>query len=130
MKSNPAKTVLTISTGLALIFLYQQVKSHENYWDNKVNWLLASAVILGVIGIFSDALSIWIEKAWMKLAHILSLIVPNIILGVIFFLFLLPLSLLSKVFRKEDALVLKNNVNSVYKIKNKEYDKAHFENMW
>lgn len=130
MKSNPAKTVLTISMGLALIYLYNQVKSTEHYWQSKINWLLAAAIIIGVIGILSESLSRWIEIAWMKLAYILSLIVPNIILGIVFFLFLLPLSLLSKLFRKEDTLVLKNNISSVYKTKNKEYDKAHFENMW
>ena len=130
MKSNPAKTVLTISMGLALIYLYNQVKSTEHYWQSKINWLLAAAIIIGVIGVFSETMSRWMEIVWMKLAYILSLIVPNIILGIVFFLFLLPLSLLSRLFRKEDALVLKNNISSVYKTKNKEYDKAHFENMW
>lgn len=130
MKSNPAKTVLTIVTGLSVIYFYFQYKSANGFFDDKTNWLLTIAVILGVLGVLSDSISLWIEKAWMKLAYILSLIVPNIILGVVFFLFLLPLSLLSKLFRKEDTLILKNKAMSVYKVKNKEYDKAHFENMW
>lgn len=119
MKSNPSKTVLTISIGFTILF-----------WIYKFQWMLTFAVIIGLIGIFSDYLSLLIEKAWMKLAFILSLIVPNIILGIVFFIFLLPLSWLSKLFRKEDTLQLKNRMLSVYKEKNKTYDKAHFENMW
>jgi signal transduction histidine kinase len=119
MKSNPAKTALTISMGFLLIF-----------WFTKLKWAIVVALIVGITAIVSETLSKYIEKAWMKLAFILSLIVPNIVLGVVFFVFLLPLSLLSKVFRKEDALKLKNKFNSVYSEKNKEYDKAHFENMW
>ncbi|MCC6818899.1 MAG: hypothetical protein IT245_08410 [Bacteroidia bacterium] len=119
MKSNPAKTALTISVGFAILFYFYLAK-----------WMLVLSIIIGLIGVLSESLSIWIEKAWMKLAYILSLIVPNIILGVVFFVFLFPLSLLSKIFRKEDVLRLNNNLQSVYKDKDKVYDKAHFENMW
>jgi hypothetical protein len=119
MKSNPAKTALTISMGFLLIF-----------WFSQMKWALLVSLIIGIVAILSEALSRYIELLWMKLAYVLSLIVPNIVLGVIFFAFLLPLSLLSKVFRKEDVLKLKNKFDSVYSVKNKEYDKAHFENMW
>jgi hypothetical protein len=119
MKSNPAKTALTISMGFLLIF-----------WFSQMKWALIVSLIIGIVAIFSETLSRYIELLWMKLAYVLSLIVPNIVLGVIFFAFLLPLSLLSKVFRKEDVLKLKNKFDTVYSEKNKEYDKAHFENMW
>ena len=119
MKSNPSKTALTISMGFLLIF-----------WFTKMNWALTVSIVIGVTGVLSDTLSRYIELAWMKLTYILSLIVPNIILGIVFFLFLLPLSILARIFRKEDALKLKNAFSSVYSEKNKTYDKAHFENMW
>jgi hypothetical protein len=119
MKSNPSKTALTITIGFLVL-----------YFITKVNWMLTVAACVGIAAILSDKLAYYIEWAWMKLAYILSLIVPNIILGIVFFLFLFPLSILSKIFRKEDALKLKNNFASVYSEKKKEYDKAHFENMW
>lgn len=119
MKSNPSKTALTISMGFLLIF-----------WFTRMDWALTVSIIIGIIGVLSDALSKYIEIAWMKLSYVLSLIVPNIILGIVFFLFLLPLSILARIFRKEDALKLKNTFNTVYSEKNKSYDKAHFENMW
>lgn len=119
MKSDPSKTLLTISVGFAVIF-----------WFIPYKWLLLVSIVVGLIGILSAPLSRLIERAWMKLAYILSLIVPNIVLGIVFFVFLLPLSILSKIFRKEDPLRLKNNLASVYKDRTEEYDKAHFENMW
>ncbi|HEY1047261.1 MAG TPA: hypothetical protein VGF79_12525, partial [Bacteroidia bacterium] len=95
-------------------------------WD----WEYKTALIVGLIGIFSDTLSKYIEIVWFKLSMILSYIVPNIILGLLFYLFLFPLSILSKLFRKKDVLKLKNNMSSVYTVRNKEYDQSHFENMW
>lgn len=119
MKSNPAKTVLTISVGFLVVFIV-----------TKLNWTLWLALGIGICGVFSDALSRLIEIAWMKLAKILSYIVPNILMGLIFFCFLLPIALLSKVFRKADVMHLKNNSNTVYTEKSIVYDKTHFENMW
>jgi hypothetical protein len=119
MKSNPLKTMLTISMGFLLIYVI---------W--KYQWALGVSIGIGLIGMFSLKLSILIEKIWMKLAIILSFIVPNIILGLVFFGFLLPIALLSRVFKKEDSLRLKNKYTSVYQERNKVYDQAHFENMW
>ena len=87
MKSNPSKTVLTISVGFLFVYLFA-----------KLNWALWVSFGIGLTGVFSDYLSQLIEKVWMKLAFVLSKIVPNIILGIIFFALLLPISLLSKVF--------------------------------
>lgn len=119
IKSNSAKTVLTISIGFLVIAMIKQ-------WD----WAYKTALIVGLIGIFSDTLSKYIEMVWFKLSMILSYIVPNIVLGLLFYLFLFPLSILSKIFRKKDVLKLKNNMSSVYTVRNKEYDQSHFENMW
>ncbi len=119
MKSNPSKTVLTISVGFLFVYLFA-----------KLNWALWVSFGIGLTGVFSDYLSQLIEKVWMKLAFVLSKIVPNIILGIIFFALLLPISLLSKVFRKQDVLKLRNSSDSVYSLKPGAYDKAHFENMW
>ena len=66
----------------------------------------------------------------MKLSWLLSLIVPNIILSIIFFLFLFPIALLSRMTKKEDQLRLKNIYQSTFKEVNKTFDKKSFENPW
>ena len=75
-------------------------------------------------------LSKMIDFVWMKLTFVLSLIVPNILLSIIFYLFLFPVSLFSKLFSNKDPLKLKNPNQSVFKTVNKEFDPNTFENPW
>ncbi len=118
-KTNSAKTVLTISVGFILIYLI-----------TKAQWALQVAFIIGLIGVLSDYLSQKIEYLWMKLSWVLSKIVPNILLGTVFYVFLFPLSLASKIFGKKDNLKLKNKSATVYVETNKTFDKHSFENPW
>lgn len=119
MKSDPVKTCLTISMGFLLIYI-------TGHW----NWALWTALFSGLSGLFIKPLALQIEKFWMQLARVLSYIVPNIVMGIVFFCILLPVSLLSRLFRKKDALKLSNTSSTVYTESYKIYDKAHFENMW
>lgn len=111
--------MLTISTGFLVIFII-----------TKSNWALLIALGIGLIGLFSTFLSRQIEFLWNKLAWLLSLIVPNILLSVIFYLFLFPIALLSKLFGKNDSFKLKNNADSVFISSNKEFNKNSFEKPW
>ena len=119
IKSDPVKTVLTITVGFLILHLVF-----------KAPWLLLVSLIIGVIGIASTRLSRMIDFAWMKLTFVLSLIVPNILLSIIFYLFLFPVSMISKLFSSKDPLRLKNNNLSVFKTVNKEFEPSSFENPW
>lgn len=119
IKSNPVKTMLTISVGFLVIFII-----------TKLNWALLVALIIGLIGLFSTFLSKHIEFLWTKLAWFLGLIVPNILLSAIFYLFLFPIAVLSKIFGKNDSFKLKNNADSVFITSNKVFDKNSFEKPW
>ncbi|MFP5470851.1 MAG: hypothetical protein ACLGGV_04585 [Bacteroidia bacterium] len=118
-KINPAKTVLTITVGLITVALLTK----------NIGFLYA-ALSVGVIGVFSNYLSKKIDFLWMKLAWLLSLIVPKILLSVIFYFVLFPVSLLSKLFSKKDPLILKNTKNSTFIDVNKTFDKKSLENPW
>jgi len=80
----------------------------------KYNWAIYTSLGLGVVGILSSFLSKVIDFLWMKFAWILSLIIPNIILGAVFYLLLFPIASFAKLFNK-DELQLKNNKNSFFK---------------
>lgn len=118
-KSEPVKTVLTITIGFLVVYLV-----------SKWRWSLNVALIIGLCGLFSTFLAKKIDFVWMKLTWVLSLIVPNILLSLIFYVFLTPIALLSKVFQKHDQLLLKNTVKSTFKTYNKQFDKRSFENPW
>jgi hypothetical protein len=119
IKSNPAKTALIISMGFLMVFLIY-----------RLDWAIMVSLSVGLIGALFEGVSKLIEKVWFKLAKILSFIVPNILLAFVFFLFLFPLSLLNKLFRKSDPLKLRNNSPSLFKNRNELISKSHFENMW
>ncbi|MGV3611152.1 MAG: hypothetical protein ACO1N0_09400 [Fluviicola sp.] len=117
--SNPAKTVLTIVVGFILIFLI-----------TKMRWSLSVAFFVGLAGVLSDFIAKWIDFAWMKLTVVLSYIVPNIVLSLIFYLFLFPIAMLTKLFGKKDPMHLKNTASTLFKHNEKVFDKAYFEKHW
>ena len=124
MKNNNSKadasksTVLVICMGFLAVYLVFHVK-----------WALYTSLGVGVLAIASSYLSQKIEWAWNKLSLVLGYIVPNILLSAVFFLFLLPISLISKLFSK-DKLMLSGKYNSYFVDVNKEMDKASFEKTW
>jgi hypothetical protein len=117
--TDPIKTVLTIVTGLVIIHLVIGQK-----------WPLMVATVIGLIGMFSEPLAKKVDFLWMKLAWVLSLIVPNILLSTIFFLFLFPVAVLSRVFGRKDTLFLSNPKGSTYVTNSTVFDKASFEKTW
>ncbi|MEM1318949.1 MAG: hypothetical protein AAGG75_01770 [Bacteroidota bacterium] len=119
MKSNPAQTVLTISVGFLVI-----------YYFTRAEWALWVAMGIGIIGVFSTYLSKKMEWAWMKLAWLLSLIVPKILLSIVFFLFLSPIAWIAGLLRKTDPLMLKNKQDSTFTTSNKTFDKSSFGKPW
>lgn len=118
-KINPLSTVLILIIALNIIFLI----------SNSKEFLYAS-VGLGAIVTFSSKAANFVHKAWMGLAKILSYIVPNILLTIIFFLLLLPLSVISKIFRKGDLLNINKPSNSLWLDNERVFTKDYFEKPW
>lgn len=116
--SNPLKTILVIVSGLLIFYLF-----------TKINLLLNIILGLCLIGVFSPFISIKIESIWFKIAYLLGLIIPNIVLGIVFYFLLFPIALLSRI-KSNDPLVLKNNSNTIYKEVNKSFNQESFKNTW
>ncbi len=117
-KQTSTSTILVIVMGFLIINLV------FNY-----AWALKVALIVGLVGVFSDTLSEKIDWAWMQLSNLLSKIFPPILIGIIFFLVLFPLSLLSKLFTK-DPLMLSNKFDSYFIKVDKPFEKSSFEKLW
>lgn len=119
MKKDTSKsTILIISMGFLVLYLVFYLK-----------WAVIVSLIVGVIGIISPFLSTKIEWVWMKLAQLLEYFIPNVLLSIVFFLFLFPISLLSKLFTK-DPLMLSKKYKTYFININREIDKKSFENIW
>ena len=118
-KLKAKSTILVIVVGFIIIYTYS-----KNY-----NFLRIS-IIIGLLGVISDSASLIIDKIWFKISYILSLIIPNILLGSIFYLILFPIALLSRLFGNKDALMLINNKESFFKNRIQKFKITSFENPW
>jgi len=117
IKSNPIKTVLTISIGFLLVNILTEIKI-----------FIYLSLLVGIAGLITNKLSLLIENLWFKLAYLLSFIIPNIVLTLIFYLLLFPLSILAKI-KKNDFFVVKDKKSNFSKVK-KQFDQKNFINPW
>src|SRR6056297_2685796 len=102
-RSKPIYTVWVITAGFLVLYCFRR-------WEG---WLFL-AIVIGALGSVSPFLARRIAYIWRQLAYVLSLFMPKILLTLLFFFFLTPLALLSRLFGKEDPLSLKNNKESQF----------------
>lgn len=119
-KDKEKETILTICTALVLLFLFSK---------NKNLLPLQLAVCLGLVGMFSNFLTSKIHWAWMKLAEGMGWIMNKIILGLLFYIVLTPLALLSRLIKKSNAMNEKNS-QSHYVERNHTYQANDLLNPW
>ncbi len=123
------ETIVAITLGLLVIFYFTQRKNFSPL--NGTEWLVPVSILICAIGLFSNYLSEKIHWLWMKIAHIMGGIMSKVLLGAIFYLFLFPLSLISKVFKKTDSLQLKKSSGSTYYTeRNFTYQAKDFDEMF
>jgi len=112
------EAMLAISAGFLLLYLIFSLK-----------WMVITAFIAGLIGVFSSWLSGKVAWIWYGLARILGTIVNIILLSVIYFFFLTPIALLFRIFNK-DPLMLKKNYPSYFITRDITFSRDSFEKPW
>lgn len=98
------------------------------YWLTKDHWWLLAALVLGMTGLLFKGLSEKICMLWAKLSHAIGSVVNNVILTIVFIFVLIPLSFLSKAFKKKAANSRMGD--SYFKTRNTTYTKENLENIW
>jgi len=93
--------------------------------------LLKFALGVGAVGLFSKWGTSKIVFLWMKLSEGMGYVMSKAILGIVFFVFLFPVALISRLFKKTDSLMLKKPVgSSFYYTRNHTYTKEDLKNIW
>lgn len=114
------EAMLAIVTGLMVVYLLLDLR-----------WLLTAAIVMGLIGLLVPSLTAWIVKGWMKLSEGMGFIVSRVLMSAIFFLFLFPIAVLSRLFKKSDSLRLRRSKGaSYYTERNQTYKAENLENPW
>lgn len=118
-KEKNLETILTLCVALMIFYFV---------FDLKL--LLKIAIVLGLIGMFSNYLSGKIAWAWMKLAEGMGYVMSKVLLTVVFFVFLFPIAILSRLLNKDKLQLRKTTFGSYYIERNHEFAKKDLENVW
>lgn len=114
-----------IKTSFIIVISLITIYTFVNY-----EWMLYVAIIIGVGSVISSKMCEFIDYLWMKLAKFLSFIVPNILLIILFYCFLFPLSVISKIFGYKNNISLINDRASFWLDKKTDITKISFEKIW
>ena len=98
-----------------IVFLGIGLWPLKNNNDPNYIFLGLSSIFL-ILGIINSKLLNPLNKVWVKFGEILGMIIAPIVMGLVYFIILTPISLLVRLFGK-DLLKLKKNKNSTYWIK-------------
>ena len=113
------KTILVIVTGLLAIG-----------WIFDLPILGKIALVIGALSIFIPAAARAIEWVWFKIALGLGWVNSRILLSVIYFVFLMPIAWLSKLFTKDPLALKKNKRSSLFVTRDHLYTGKDLENIW
>lgn len=104
-RSRASETVLTITVAFLVLYI---IKGKENHW------MLYTALIIGALGLFWKWLRIRIHDLWFMLADLLGYVISRLVLGVAFFMIVMPFGFLARLFRK-DLMYLKKGRKSYFR---------------
>lgn len=114
------ETCLVISTGLVIAYFFFPHVA-----------LLYVAATIGIIGAFIDSIAKWIHWVWYKIAEIMGGVMSKVLLSIVFFVFLFPLALLSRLFNKDGLqLTKKGSKESYWTERNHAFEGKDLKDMW
>ena len=116
-KDRSKTTVLTISMGFLLIFLF-----------TDISLFLYISLAVGILGL-SDYMSQKIDMVWMGLTKALSYIIPNILLSLVFYFVLFPCGLIFRMLNR-DPLLLSSDHETYWIEEDKEFDRESIKKPW
>ena len=84
-------------------------------------WSLILSIIFLILGILNSKILNPLNALWFKFGIFLGKIISPIIMGLVFFIVVTPISLILKLFNKDVLSLKKNNSNTYWK-KKSDYD--------
>lgn len=122
-RAKELETILTLCIALVVLFFVTK-KQHAYY--------LTLSVLLGLIGLFSVYLTSKISWAWLKLGELMGSVTGKIILSLVFFVFLVPIALASRIFSNGRKILQlqKSNQPSYFFTRNHKYEAKDLKNVW
>jgi len=124
-REKKVEAILVIVLGfLVLYFVFKFM------WDKEHTWMLYVSGVVGVLSMMSDTIMNGVTWVWFKIAEVMGTYVMGpLLLGIVFFLILFPISVLARIFSKDD-LMLKKRDDSYFVDRSHAYTAKDIENIW
>lgn len=87
---------------------YQNAEAFKVY-----GWLIAG-IVVGLVAIAAPGLLAPLNKAWMKLGELMGRVVSPLVLGVIFFVLITPVALVTRLFGRDELRLKKTDASSYW----------------
>jgi hypothetical protein len=102
--------------GFFFALVFAALSAHASYYGlgsiRTNSWLFAS-IALVLVAAFAPSLLLPLNKIWMKLGELMGRLVSPVVLGLIFFLLITPISLVTRLLGR-DELRLKRHASTSY----------------
>ena len=109
------------SFGLLFFVVFLVISFWPLTKKSEINlYLISIALIFLVLGLLNSKILSPLNKAWIKLGEILGRIVAPVVMAIVYFLILTPISLLVRLFGKDlIGMKFSNDIKKSYWIKRK-----------
>jgi len=115
LKKNNIKNSSNRSFGILFFIVFLLISIYPLSKGNDVRvWSLIISLIFLILGSINSYILTPFNKLWFKFGILLGSVVSPIIMGIIFFLVVTPISLLLKLFGKDVLKLKKNNSKSYW----------------
>ena len=113
------KALLVIVTGLVIVGILTKAKG----------WFYAAGAI-GVVTLAIPVIGYWTVWLWYKIAEVMGWFMSRVLLSIVFFLFLYPISIFAKMSTKDMMKLKRIKEKTIYSERNHKYTKEDIENIW
>ncbi len=119
MEIKDLKAILVIVCGLLVL-----------YWIFEGVYLLYAATAVGLAALISARLGKGIVWLWFKIAQVLGYVNSRIILSAIFYLFLVPISTVYRLFQGDGLMLKRGSRQSTFHVRDHHYEPDDLKNPW
>tara|TARA_X000000368_G_C23004342_1_gene700438 strand:+ start:876 stop:1265 length:390 start_codon:yes stop_codon:yes gene_type:complete len=120
MKKDNVKISSNKSFGIVFFIFFLIISIYPLFNDGNINiWLFFISIVFLTLGLLNSKILSPLNKIWFKFGILLGNVVSPIIMGVVFFLIVTPISIIMKLLGK-NFLNLKKDEKKTYWIKKNE----------
>lgn len=115
-RSNNKESVLAIVLLLLLVF---------RFTGNR--YVITGAILYIILALLVEKIAVVTDIGWKKVTHVIGMISNAVLLSLLFYLFIFPVGMLLKLFKKGSFVRFSPRLTSTFEVRNKVFTKKDLE---